>query len=154
MPRKSPTKLQPVAVPTGMRYGAAGNLATAQKAIPLPSGSPTPAPVPSPAAPPAAAPGAGGLPAAIAELRGLMSPQGGPTFPPGGATMSPNVPQPISTMPQPLPSSNVVRLLPILETYANSPDASWTLRQYVRRLRASIPPSVDFASPDLVSVGP
>lgn len=62
----------------------------------------------------------------------------------------PNVPRPISTMPPPVADSAVARYLPMLETAANAPNASWVLKQYVRRLRASTPATTDLANPDMV----
>lgn len=58
---------QPVAVPTGLPYGEAGQLAQAQQAAPLPAGAAVPAP------PPAPAPG-GGLPPGAIEAATAFQP--------------------------------------------------------------------------------
>lgn len=141
-----PRKAQPIAVPSGQRYGARSDLARAQQALPLPATSPPTAgtaPAPAPGAPS----GGGGLAGAMADLQ-QMAPLG----PLQGGTdhMASNVPRPITTMPPPVADSAVARYLPMLETAANAPNASWVLKQYVRRLRASTPATTDLADPTAI----
>lgn len=139
-----PRKAQPGALPTGRPYGERADLARAEQALPIPV---TPAgPAPATAAPVSGG-GAGGLAAAMAEL-GQMSPMA--ELPGGTDHIDPNVARPISTMPPAPVDSAVAKYLPMLETAANAPNASWVLRQYVRRLRAQTPVTTDLANPNVV----
>ena len=53
-PTPGPSQVQPVTVPTGLPYGEAGQLRTAQQAQPLPATGPGTTPIPAPAAAPPA----------------------------------------------------------------------------------------------------
>lgn len=134
-----PRKAQPVAVPTGRPYGSRADLARTEAALPLPA---TPA---GPATASAPAPTAGGGMAAALQSLGQMTPLG--QMQGGTDTTMSNVASPVSTMPPAPVDSAVARYLPILETAANMPNASWALKQFTRRLRAQTPASTDLGNP-------
>lgn len=125
--------LQTPRAPTGQPYGAHQDSIQSQQAVPLPQSRPP-------------TPGAGAIPAAQAhnfQPVGLGDPTSRPDEPiTAGLALGAGVGPGGLPQGQP-PDPDALRLrplLPILELMANQQDSSVAMRQYVRRLRAAIPP--------------
>lgn len=128
-------------------YGQRQALDRSQQQIPLATG---------PDAPPSAVTGGAGAPGRMAAAMQAAQQMEAPTglfAQPGSPTADPNVglptgpgmgPDDLALPQKPVTNDDwmMARYLPILESVADQPGASMALRQYVRRVRASLPPQV------------
>lgn len=131
--------VQPLQAPTGLPQGRRQQSIDSQRAVPLPDAQGRMNMAIDAAA--------GGAPLAGDSL---MQPTALPNQPvtdgmPMGAGAGPEAVQ-APIMPTTLDDERMARMLPMLEALADRPDTSDQLRNYVRRLRGTMPPSITMAS--------
>lgn len=135
-------------IPTGRAYGARAEAQTAIAAVPLAGGSVPPVEAATPAAPAAAPPNDAALLAAAQQYQmggpGLTDPTAHPNEPvtaglatgPGAGPAALNMPDPTA-----LDTQTWRTYLPTLEYMASLPSSTASTRNFVRRLRSTMPPA-------------
>jgi hypothetical protein len=130
---------QPAAAPAGGQYGDKAKSIADQGAVPLPNMAAGMAGAGPQPAGPAFAPGE--VPLDMPSARPNEPITEGASFGPGRNLTDLGLPKPPTTAP--LNPELFSKYLPALEAVASGPDSSVNLRQFVRQLRARMPPDFD-----------